>query len=68
VCQPEDEDGGREILQPRPAGRKRIANEVGSELPRADQPKGRGGPDAPPGEPGLRRRFGYARPVLWSAA
>jgi hypothetical protein len=68
VRQPEDEDGSGEILEPGAAGRERVADEVRRERPRADQPKGRGWPDAPSRGPDLRRRFGYARPALCSAA
>lgn len=66
--QPEDEDGAREVLEPRPARRECVADEVGGERARADEPEGGARPDLPTRGTGLADRLGYARPALCSAA
>lgn len=66
--QPEDEDGRGEVLEPRPARRERVPDEVRRELPRDDQAKRCAGADLPATGPNLARRLGYARPALCSAA
>jgi hypothetical protein len=64
----EDEDGPGEVLEPGPAGRERVADEIGRELPRADQTEGRARTDRPRCGAGLADRLRYARPALCSAA
>jgi hypothetical protein len=68
VRQPEDEDGGGEVLKPRAARGERIADEVRREAAREDEAKSGPRPDMPAGGRDIPRRLGYARPALCSAA
>jgi hypothetical protein len=68
VRQPEDEDGAREVLEPRAARRERVADEVGGERAGANEPEGGARPDRPTSGTGLADRLRYARPALCSAA
>jgi len=66
--QPEDEDRGREVLEPRSARGEGVSDEVRAELPRADERERRPGPDLDLLRTLGRRGLGYARPALCRAA
>jgi hypothetical protein len=66
--EPVDEDRAGEVLEPRPACREGVAEEVGREMAGDDEPDrraraGRRGPG-----PGIPCGLGYAPPALCSAA
>jgi hypothetical protein len=66
--QPEDEDGGREVLKPGAARREGVADEIRRELAGDDEAESRARPDLPTGGANVAGRLGYARPALCSAA
>jgi hypothetical protein len=66
--EPEDEDRGREVLEPGSARRQGVAEEVGAERPRADERERCARPDVGFLGPFRRSGLGYARPALCSAA
>jgi hypothetical protein len=68
VREPEDENRTSEILEPRPAGRERIADEVRSELAGGDEAESRPRADDRPDGTGFGCGLGYARPALCRAA
>jgi hypothetical protein len=65
--EPVDEDRRSEVLEPGAARRERVADEVGPELARLEEPDDRPRPDRRRGLLALSR-LGYPPPALWSAA
>src|SRR5439155_6287855 len=67
VREPEDEQLGGQVLEPRTARRERVPEEVGAEVSGGDEPEGRSRADRPALRPRLDGWIGYLRPVLLCA-